>query len=205
MYKSPSSPSSHKKSRRKGIPCRAPARHKAGPPPGQVNTSGALLLLALLREGRKGTSFDNTRHKSVAPATGGVTGGGSGGKRATRERDTLPPPAAGYGRGKRSASATVSNVGDGHGSFLGAADGSESHPAHNTAVANSRATSTGSTAHHSLHHSPLHPHEVEHVPSPLARSFSFPKEHARSASPMMPPGVVRERESRKLDAPHHLQ
>lgn len=263
MYKSPSSPSLKKPRSRKGTPCRAPGKssNKPGAPTGHINTSGALLLLALLREGRKGHPFDNTRHKSPSPFSSSSGGALDGGKRR-RERDTLPPPPVGYGRGKRSASATVSNVGDASPSAAGSTDVYEPHQSNgsvsgatatatrkgkgkgDTAASNgkrvgraesvesspadhhltivtahahsaqnsnmSRSSSTGISAHHhapSTHsHSPLHPHEIEHVPSPLARSFSFGQEHSRSSSGSpMAQVAVRERESRKLDAPHHLQ
>jgi hypothetical protein len=95
----PPSPSSvhNPRIRRKGVPSKAPSRTLPTTP--AINVS--LLLRALLREGRLPNALVNTRFPNPPPVS-------KVSKQQRRGRDVLPPVQAGYGRGKRSVSSSVS-------------------------------------------------------------------------------------------------
>lgn len=95
----PPSPSSihNPRIRRKGVPSKAPSRTLPTTP--AINVS--LLLRALLREGLNPNALVNTRFPNPPPVS-------KVGKQQRRGRDVLPPVQAGYGRGKRSVSSSVS-------------------------------------------------------------------------------------------------
>ncbi|KAM0754249.1 hypothetical protein T439DRAFT_378309 [Meredithblackwellia eburnea MCA 4105] len=110
-----------RKVRRKGTPCKAPSSSRPKPSPSHLPPSGTLLLLAFLREGKKPTTtIDNTRHKApISPSSAAAARLKAeqqalviAANKRKRERDLLPPALVGYGRGKRSVSASVSNAGD---------------------------------------------------------------------------------------------
>ncbi|KAK4703814.1 hypothetical protein P7C70_g2401, partial [Phenoliferia sp. Uapishka_3] len=251
MFKSPIPASSARK--RKGLPRKAPVRgsSKAAVQSSTLSTSGALLLLAFLREGSRQDSFDNTRFRS--PTTPRAAAADFGAKRRRAERDLLPAPEAGYGRGKRSASAAINASAEAGPSSISGPDSSKIAQSTSTAVPAirkgnnatgfngrrpKRAVSVDTAAGDNKHLTLSPPRSVgagEHaeltttaralrasstglssfhygnghhaLPSPLARSFSSGgEEQPRSgeAGGVMS-GAIKEREGRRLDAPHHLQ
>lgn len=107
--------------RHKSISTRAPTKS----PPSKFNggttpaINVSLLLRALLRGGRTTQNLNNTRFTSVSVVTpvpasptsrgGASTDRGKSGKSGRRERDLLPPAQVGFGRGQRSASASLAS------------------------------------------------------------------------------------------------
>lgn len=182
----PTPPSPRRQGRRKGIPSKAPSR---SPKPSSTSTGDhttvtstinvSLLLRALMRD----ASLQNTRYSPASSPHKAV-------KR--KERDTLPPVAPGYGRGKRGVSAALSTSHDELGSSLAAAGPSgrsrSPGPRRLGTAAGGGGAGTSTTglgingAHH--HHHQYHPYQSTQHDGFLSTATSKQLKRSTSSEPM---------------------